>query len=148
MATYSQIYYHLVWSTKHRDRLLNSAGRNELFRYVSGVVRNKNCRLYRINGVEDHIHLLVSLHPSVCLADLVKDIKVSTSGWIKRKSLFPGFAHWQDGYGAFTHSHAELDRVIEYIKDQEAHHRTVTFIEEYRELLEKAGLEPDDRDRV
>src|SRR5688572_15873266 len=103
MSTYTQIIYHIVFSTKNRERVLIAPGREELFRYVWGVLKNKQCHLYRVNAVEDHIHVLTSLHPSIALADFIKDLKVSTSVWIKEKQLFPAFTHWQDGYGGFTH---------------------------------------------
>ena len=92
------------------------AQREEFFRYTWGIIRNKDSHLYRINAVEDHVHILTSVHPSVALADFVKDIKVATSVWIKEKDLFPGFTTWQEGYGGFTASHADKDRLIEYIK--------------------------------
>jgi REP element-mobilizing transposase RayT len=95
--------------------------------------------------VEDHLPILTSLHPSVSLADLVKDVKTSSALWIKKESIFPMFAHWQDGYAAFTHSKAEIDRLIEYIKGQEEHPRRTSFVEEYRKLLEEAGMEFDAR---
>jgi REP element-mobilizing transposase RayT len=108
-------------------------------------LKNRESHVYRINGREDHLHILASLHPSVSLADLVKDIKTGASVWIKKEGVFPMFAHWQDGYAAFTHSKQEIDRLIEYIKGQEEHHRRTSFVEEYRKLLEEAGIEFDER---
>ena len=145
MSTFTQIYYHIVFSTKNREPALKAEGRQELFRYIWGILKNKQCHLYRINGVRDHLHLLTSLHPTVSLADLVKDIKLATSAWIKESGAFPNFTHWQDGYGAFTHSHAEKDRIIEYIKSQEEHHKRVSFHDELRKLLVGAGVEFDER---
>ncbi len=145
MSTYTQIYYHIVFSTKERAPVLTAANRDQLFRYVWGIIRNRDCHLYRINGAADHLHILTSLHPSVTLADLVKDIKVGSSSWIKGNAVFPSFTHWQDGYGAFTHSRGDFDRLIEYIKGQEEHHRHTTFAEEYRKLLVEAGIEFDER---
>ena len=101
--------------------------------------------MYRINGIQDHLHLLTGLHPSVCLADFIKDIKVATSLWIKENRVFPAFTHWQEGYGAFTHSTNEKDTLIEYIKNQAEHQRTVTFREELRTLLLDAGVEFDEK---
>jgi len=91
------------------------------------------------------LHILTSFHPSVSLADLVKDVKTGSSLWIKKEGVFRAFSHWQDGYGAFTHSRREIDCLIEYIKGQEEHHRRTTFVEEYRKLLEEAGIEFDER---
>jgi putative transposase len=145
VSTFTQIYYHIVFATKERRPVLKAECRQELFRYTWGIIRNKQCHLYRINGVEDHLHILTSLHPSVTLANLVKDIKLATNGWIKEKQLFPGFVGWQEGYGAFTCSHAAKDRLIEYIKNQEEHHRRQTFRDEFREMLIKAGIEFDEK---
>ena len=113
MSTFTQIYYHIVFSTKNREPVLLADNRDHLFRYTWGILKNKDCHLYRIGGVEDHVHILTSLHPAIALADLVKEIKTSTSSWIKDENIFPGFTHWQDGYGAFTVSHSDKDAVIE-----------------------------------
>jgi putative transposase len=145
MSTFTQIYYHIVFSTKNREPVLRADGREELFRYIWGIIRNKNSHLYRINAVEDHLHILSSLHPTVALADFIKDIKVASNGWIKERQLFPHFNSWQDGYGAFTASHADKDRLIEYIKNQQEHHRQETFLDEYRRLLKEAGIEFDEK---
>ena len=145
MSTFTQIYYHIVFSTKNREPVLRADGREELFRYIWGIIRNKNSHLYRIYAVEDHLHILSSLHPSVALADFIKDIKVASNGWIKERQLFLHFNSWQDGYGAFTASHADKDRLIEYIKNQQEHHRTESFLDEYRRLLKEAGIEFDEK---
>jgi REP element-mobilizing transposase RayT len=145
MSTHTQIYYHIVFATKDRVPVLKADRREDLFRYIWGIVKNRNSHLYRVNGAEDHVHILTSLHPTVNLADFVKDTKTGTSLWIKEKSVFPSFSHWQDGYGAFTHSKGEIDALIEYIKGQAEHHRRTTFAEEYRKLLVEAGVEFDER---
>jgi putative transposase len=145
MATFTQIYYHIVFSTKNRERVLLANRRDDLFRYTLGILKNKDCHLYRIGGVEDHVHILTEIHPTIPLADLVKDIKTSTSSWIKAGNIFPGFTHWQDGYGAFTVSHSDKDDVIEYIKGQEEHHKTITFKDELREFLVKHGVKFDEK---
>ncbi len=145
MSTHTQIYYHIVFSTKERVPVLKVDRREDLFRYIWGIAKNYESHLYRINGTEDHVHILTSLHPTVSLADLVKNIKASSSLWIKENSVFRSFSHWQDGYGAFTHSKGEVDALIEYIKGQAEHHRRTTFAEEYRKLLVEAGIEFDER---
>jgi putative transposase len=141
MSTYTQIYYHIVFSTKNRVQALAASHREKLFGYIWGILKNKNCHLYQINGVEDHLHILASVHPTVCLADLVKTVKTSSAKWIKEEGMFPEFSHWQDGYGAFTVSHDDRDFVIEYIKKQEEHHRRVSFADELREFLVRHGVE-------
>jgi len=145
MSTYTQILYHIVFSTKNREKTLSADRRPELYKYIGGVIQNKNSHLYRINGVEDHVHILSSLHPSVALSEFVKDIKLASSSWIKNDLVFPHFTHWQDGYGAFSLSIKEKDVLIEYIKDQEEHHRKIVFQEELKKLLTDAGIEFDER---
>jgi len=140
MSTYTQILYHVVFSTKDRERVLAKAGRDDLYRFIWGVLKERESHLYRIGGVEDHVHMLISLHPSIALADLVKEVKTASSKWIKGTNAFPDFTHWQPGYGAFTHSLADKDEVVAYIKNQEEHHKVVSFREEYEALLKKAGL--------
>jgi hypothetical protein len=108
-------------------------------------LKNRDSHSYRINGTEDHLHILTSLHPSVSLADLVKDVKTGSSLWIKNEGILRMFAHWQEGYAAITHSKREIEALIEYIKGQEEHHRRTTFVEEYRKLLGEAGIEFDER---
>jgi REP element-mobilizing transposase RayT len=145
MSTYTQIYYHIVFSTKERVPALVADKREALFRYAWGILKNKDCHLYRINGMEDHIHILISLHPTICLSDLVKDIKISTSKWIKENGGFPAFTHWQDGYGAFTIAQSESEAAIEYIKNQQRHHKTLSFRDKLRTLLVKYGVGLDER---
>lgn len=145
MATYTQILYHIVFATQHRERVLGKPRREDLFRYIWGIIKNHDGHLFRLNGVEDHLHILTTLHPTVALADLVKAIKTGSSKWIKENNAFPQFSHWQDGYGAFTHSIREKDALIEYIKNQEEHHRRVDFLDEYRKLLHDVGIEYDEK---
>ncbi len=145
MSTYTQTYYHIVFSTKGRQQSLIKSKRDALFRYIWGIIENNKCHLYRLNGVEDHLHIFSSLHQTVCLSDLVKDIKVSTSKWIKDNNLFPDFTHWQVGYGAFTLSINQKDTLIEYIKNQEDHHKKISFQDEFRSLLNEAGIEFDEK---
>lgn len=145
MSTFRQIYYQIVFSTKHRKSVLNIEHEDELYKYIGGIVKNKNCKLYRINGMPDHIHLFIDLHPSVSLSSLVKDIKVSTNLWIKQSGLFPDFEEWQSGYGAFTYSEREKNMIINYIKNQKEHHKNESFEDEYKNLLKSNGIEFDEK---
>jgi putative transposase len=145
MSTYTQILYQIVFGTKYREKVLLKDGRDELFKYITGLIKNKNCHLYIINGVEDHIHIVTHLHPTVSLSSLVKDIKLASSIYIKEKNLFKDFINWQEGYGAFTYSIKEKDRLIEYVKNQEEHHRKKSFREEYVKLLGEHGIEFDEK---
>ena len=139
--SYRQIYYHIVFATKHREPTLNEAYCNELYKYIWGVIKNNKCVLYRINGMEDHIHILSDLHPTVSLADYVKDIKVASNLWKKECGKFPLFTNLQDSYGAFTHSILEKDRIINYIKKQKEHHKNENFDNEYKRLLKENGID-------
>jgi putative transposase len=134
MATSTRIHYHLVFATKNRERALSADKREKLFRYTCNILKNKDCHRYRIGGVENYVHILTSVHPTITLADLVNEFKI-TSSWIKNENIFPGSTHWQDGYGAFTLSHSDKDAVIGYIKDQEEHHKEVSFKDEFRKFL-------------
>jgi putative transposase len=145
MSTYTQILYQIVFGTKYRERTLTKNNRDELFKFISGILAEKKCHLYRINGVEDHIHIVTHLHPTVALSNLVKDIKLASTAHIKTEGLFPHFKGWQEGYGAFTYSIEAKDNLIEYVKNQEEHHRVKTFREEYVELLIEHGVEYDEK---
>ena len=144
MSTYTQIIYQIVFSTQKREPILHHDNRPELFKYISGIIKNQKSHLYRINGVEDHLHIVTHLHPTIALSSLVKDIKVASSIKIKESSWFKNFTAWQEGYGAFTYSIKEKDRLIEYVKNQEAHHKKISFREEYIELLNEHKIEFDE----
>ncbi len=135
MSTYTQIFYQIVFCTKGREKVLNKQNREMLYRYIRGVIDNKKCVMYKANGVEDHIHIATHLHPTISLSDLVKDIKVSTSIWIKEAGVFPRFKGWMEGYGAFTYSIRDKDRVVHYIENQEKHHQKKKYSDEYRKML-------------
>ncbi|MBI5218336.1 MAG: transposase [Bacteroidia bacterium] len=145
MSTYTQILYQIIFGTYRHERTMSSENRAALYKYISGILKNKKCHLYQINGVENHLHIVTHLHPSIALADLVKDIKLASSKWIKENKIFSRFNGWQDGYGAFTYTIKEKDRLIAYVQNQEEHHRKKTFKEEYIELLKEQGIEYDEK---
>jgi putative transposase len=145
MATYTKLIYHIVYSTKNREKVLIQEHKRELFKYIWGIIENKKCHLYRINGVEDHLHILVSIRPNMNISAFVKDLKLSTNEWIKERDLFPKFSGWQVGYGAFTVSEYKKDGLIKYIKNQEEHHKKITFEDEYRALLKEHGIEFEEK---
>lgn len=145
MSTYTQILYQIVFSTKNRVHSLTKLNREELYKYIWGILINKNCHLYRIGGITDHIHILTHIHPSISLASLVKDIKLASSNHIKSLNLFPDFDGWQNGYGGFTYSFKEKDLLIEYVKNQEAHHKIKNFKDELIELLKEHGIVFDEK---
>ena len=145
MASYRQVFYQIIFGTKYRKPTIAEAHCKELYKYIWGVITNKNCKLLRINGIEDHIHIFSDLHPSIALADYVKDIKVASSIWMKESGKFPEFEGWQDGYGAFTYSIREKDMIINYVKKQKRHHKKETFYDEYKRLLIENDVEFDER---
>ncbi len=145
MSTYTQILYQIVFSTKGGQKVLINENQEKLFRYIWGILKNKKCVLYQINGVENHLHIATHIHPTVALSSLVKDIKIASSIWIKEQNLFPDFISWQKGYGAFTYSVKEKETLINYIKKQQEHHKTLTFREEYKTLLDEHNIEFDEK---
>jgi putative transposase len=144
MHTYTQILYQIVFSTKYRRPVLLKENRPALFKYMWGILEHKRCRLYRINGVEDHLHIVTHLHPSVALADLVKDVKVASSEFIKAQNLFPDFHNWQVGYSAFTYTQEAKHNLIKYVKNQEEHHKKQTSRDELIALLREHQIEFDE----
>jgi putative transposase len=145
MTSHRQIIYHIVFGTKNRLPTISIENKKELYKYIWGIIKNKNCKLYQINGTENHIHLLTDLHPSVSLADFVKTVKVSSSLWIKEHGKFPGFKGWAEGYGAFTYAYSDKLTISNYIKNQEEHHKKINFQSEYIVLLKEFGIDFDER---
>jgi len=143
MSTHTQLIYQIVFSTKHRAKCLMKDPREKVFKYIGGLLKNKNCHLYIINGVEDHLHIITHIHPMIALAPLIKDIKISSNQYIKETGICPDFTGWQDGYGAFTYSNDALPNLIRYVQNQEAHHAHQTYEDEYISLLEEHGIEYD-----
>ena len=141
MGAFRQVFYHIIFSTKFRKPSIEEKHCEKLYKYIWGIITKRDCKLYRINGVEDHIHIFSDLHPSVCLADLVRDIKVNSSIWIKKSGLFPDFDAWQDGYAAFTYSAKEKDLIIAYIKKQKEHHKKETSENELIRLLNEHEID-------
>ena len=145
MSTYTQILYQIVFSTKSREKTLQESGRNELFSYIWGILKKKKCHLYRIGGVDDHLHIVTHIHPMIAPSILIKDIKLASSKLIKQEDLFPNFNGWQDGFGAFTYAYSSKDDLIEYVKNQVEHHKTISFKDEYIAILKENGIEFDEK---
>lgn len=139
--TFSKIYIQTIFAVQGRLNLISNKNKDELYKYITGIVTNKGQKLIRINGLPDHIHILIGLKPSIALSDLVRDIKSNSSTFINRKRWIRGKFNWQEGYGAFSYGHSQLDRVIRYIDNQESHHRKTTFKEEYLNLLKRFNIE-------
>ena len=145
MSTYTQIIYQIVFGTFRRENTLKKENRDELFKYIIGILKNKKCHSYQIGGVEDHLHIVTHLHPTIALSSLVKDIKLATTEYIKTNNLFAEFKGWQEGCGAFTYSIKEKERLINYVKNQEAHHSKKSFNDEYLELLNEHSVQFDEK---
>jgi len=143
--TYSQIYIHVVFAVKGRENLLQKSWRKDVFEYMSGIIRGKKQKPIIVFGVEDHVHLFIGLRPTMSVSDLVRDVKNSTSKYINNRKLVLGRFSWQEGYGAFSYSHSQLDNVYQYILNQEEHHHKKSFKEEYMGLLQKFEIEHDER---
>ena len=138
---FRQILYHIVFRTKYNLQALDPEHSKELYKYIWGVIKNKNCKLFQINGIEDHIHILSDLHPSVALADYIKDIKISSSKWLKANENFPNFKGWAKGYCALTYSYKERGVLINYIKEQQEHHKKESFRDEIMRLFKEHNIE-------
>jgi len=141
MSTFSQIYIQIVFAVKNRDALIDRDWENELYKYITGIIQNKDQKLIAINGMPDHIHLLIGMKPACCLADLVREIKKSTNTLIREKKFSKFRFEWQEGYGAFSYSHSALDNVIMYIDNQKQHHAKMNFRDEYIGFLKKFEVE-------
>jgi len=140
-GTFSQIYIQYVFAVKGRDNLLQRPWRDEIFRYIAGIIKSKQQKPIIVNGVSDHVHVFVGLKPSMPISDLVRDIKNNSSKFINEQKFVKGKFSWQDGYGAFSYFHSQIENVYQYILNQEEHHRKKTFKDEYIEFLQKFGIE-------
>ncbi|MBY0245229.1 MAG: IS200/IS605 family transposase [Sphingobacteriaceae bacterium] len=140
-GTYSQLYIQIVFAVKGRENLIAKAWKEELYKYISGIITNKGHKSIIVNGVSDHIHIFVGLKPSMALSDLVRDIKNNSSKFINDKKLVRGKFSWQEGYGAFSYAHSQIEQVYNYILNQEQHHHKKTFKEEYVDFLQKFEIE-------
>lgn len=139
--TYTKLYVHCVFTPKGRHSLLNDSIRKNIHKYIYGIVKGKNCNPIAINGTSDHIHILVGFCPSISIENLVRDIKRSSSLYINANNLLTAKFSWQDGYGAFTVGYPELDKVYRYILNQQTHHLTGSFKEEYMGILKDQGID-------
>ncbi len=140
-GTFSQIYIQYVFAVKGRKNLLQQAWRDDVFKYMSGIIKGKNQKPIIVNGVADHVHVFVGLKPSMCISDLIRDIKSNSSNFINENKFLKGKFSWQEGYGAFSYGHSQLNDVYQYILSQEEHHRRKSFREEYLDFLQKFEIE-------
>ena len=138
--TYTQIYIQAVFAVQDRISLIKTEWKDELYKYITGIVQNNKHKLIAINGVSNHIHIFIGYKPHQLIPDLLQDIKGSSSKWINEKGFTKGKFKWQESYGAFSYSHSQLNNVIRYIENQEQHHRNKTFREEYENFLKKFDI--------
>ena len=141
MSTFSQIYIQVIFAVKGRNSFIHISWEEELYKYITGIITNKGQKLIAINGMPDHIHILIGIKPSCCLSDLVREIKKSSNEFINVKKFSKLKFEWQEGYGAFSYSHSALNNVIAYIQKQKEHHKRKSFREEYEDFLMKFEIE-------
>ncbi|MDP1623223.1 MAG: IS200/IS605 family transposase [Bacteroidales bacterium] len=143
--TYTQIHIQVIFSVQSRECIIRKSWKDELYKYITGIIQNHNHKVLTINGMPDHLHVFFGMRPTQSLSGLMQDVKGDSSLWINRKGFVQGRFSWQEGYGAFSYSKSNVDHVIDYIKNQEHHHRKKTFLEEYRDFLKKFEIEYDER---
>ena len=139
--TFTQIYIQVVFAVQNRKARIHKSWEEELYKYITGIVQNKGQKMLAINGMSNHIHFFIGMKPTCCLSDLVREIKKSSSMFIKEKQFTPFRFQWQEGFGAFSYSHSQLGDVIRYIENQKEHHKKKTFKEEYLEFLKAFEIE-------
>jgi len=143
--TYTQIHVQFVFAVKYRDGLILPSYKAELHQYISGILKPHNHKLLAINGMPDHIHIFIGMRPTQSISDLMQDIKGNSSKWINEKNFLKIKFEWQEGYGAFSYSKSHVNNVIDYIKNQEKHHKKESFRDEYLKFLKAFEIEYDER---
>ncbi len=141
--TYTQIHLHFVFAVKYRQALIQQEWKERLYQYITSIVQHFGHKMLVINGMPDHVHLLIGFRPEQSISELMQDVKASSSKWINEKNLTIGKFAWQEGYGAFSYSKSQVPGLIEYIRNQEEHHRKKTFQEEYLNILERLEIPYD-----
>lgn len=143
--TYTQIHVQFVFAVKFRNGLIHASFKEELYQYISGIIKANNHKLLAINGMPDHLHIFIGMRPTQSISDLLQDIKGSSSKWINEKKFLKVKFEWQEGYGAFSYSKSHVNNVINYIQNQENHHKKETFRDEYLKFLKVFEIEYDER---
>jgi len=143
--TYTQLYIHFVFAVKYRASLLSENWDERLRLYISAIVQNHDHKMLAINNMPDHLHMLVGLNPKQAISDLIRQVKTDSSTWINEKRLTNGKFQWQEGYGAFSHSKSQVDKVVKYILSQQDHHKKQNFLDEYRQMLNSFGIAFDEQ---
>ncbi len=141
--SYTQLYIHYVFAVKGRKHFLAHEHNDELQKYITGIIKNRNCKMLAINNVSDHMHFFVGQNPQYSVSKLMQESKAISSKFINDSNWYKTKFHWQTGYGAFSYSHSQINNVIHYIKNQQKHHKVAIFKEEYLEILEKFNVSYD-----
>ena len=139
-GTFSQLYIQVVFAVKGRENLINKSWKDDLHKYIAGIIKGKDQKSIIVNGMPDHIHAFIGLRPAMAISDLIRDIKNNSSNFINYHKLVKGKFSWQEGYGAFSYSHSYISKVYDYILNQEAHHKKKSFREEYISFLKNLKL--------
>ena len=143
--TYTQIHIQLVFAVQNRASLIKDSWKDEMYKYMTGIIQNKDHKMLQINSMPDHIHILIGLRPTQALAELVKVVKQESTNWINDQKFTPKKFNWQEGYGAFSYTKSDVPRVIKYIQNQENHHRKIKFLDEYVEMLKVHEIDYDEK---
>ena len=143
--TYTQIHIQTIFAVKKRTGLIQKEWKDELYKYITGIIQTHGHKLLAINGMSDHLHIFFGMRPTQSLSDLMQDIKGSSSKWINEKRFINDRFEWQEGYGAFSYSKSQTADVIAYIQNQEMHHHKLSFLDEYKKFLEKFEVDFDER---
>ena len=143
--SYHQIYLQTVFAVKYRNAVIDKSWRDQLYAVIGGLINETTCKTIIVNGVEDHVHCLIGLKPVVSVSEMMKTVKAKAAKYINHHSLTASRFEWQDGYGVFSYSQSQLDRVYKYIQNQEAHHKKQTFRDEYIKFIKKFKIEYDER---
>ena len=144
-GTYSQLYVQIVFAVKYRENLISNIWKDELHKYIAGIIKGKNQKSIIVNGMPDHIHAFIGLRPSMSISDLVRDIKNNSTNFINERRFVNGQFSWQEGFGAFSYSYSDIENVYQYILNQEIHHQKSDFKNEYLELLNKFKIDFDEK---
>lgn len=144
-GTFSQVYIQIVFSVKGRENLISSKWRADIHKYIAGIIRNKGQKPIIVGGTSDHIHAFIGIRPSMAISDLAREIKNNSSKFVNEQKLVKGRFAWQEGYGAFSYSHSQVETVYEYILNQEYHHQKETFKDEYFDFLKDYQIEYDEK---
>ncbi|MCK4530871.1 MAG: transposase [Candidatus Marinimicrobia bacterium] len=145
MGTYTRILYQIVFHTQHWEPTLTKRNREKLFAFIAGILIKKNCFVYQVGGIEDHIHIATHVHPVISVSGLVKDIKLACVDLIRTEKLFPHFKAWDEGFGAFTYTPEAQKNLIQYVLNQEIHHKHESAREEYLRLLREFNIEFEEK---